>query len=176
MYRTPQNESLLLLAVKHRLEVVADHLCEVLGMELSMADSKGNSPLWVALRSRQEAIATKLVSFVMWAWQLWSELQYSGADTSGSCLLSLIGRLSLSRRSIYTQKNQLIVCPLYRGCLYRGGSFVRGQKELCKGNISTGECVSLSDLEPAPSFRLLMWRVVLTVMKATYSVDHEDYA
>lgn len=59
--RTPQNESLLLLAVKHKLEVVADHLCEVLGAELSSADSKGNSPLWVALRSRQENIASKLV-------------------------------------------------------------------------------------------------------------------
>lgn len=61
--RTPQNESLLLLAVKHKLEMVADHLCEVLGSELSVADSKGNSPIWVALRSRQETIAAKLVSW-----------------------------------------------------------------------------------------------------------------
>lgn len=61
LHRTPQNESLLLLAIKHKLEVVADHLCEVLGTELSSADSKGNSPLWVALRSRQETIASKLV-------------------------------------------------------------------------------------------------------------------
>ena len=59
--RTPQNENLLLLAIKHRLEAVADQLCEVLGTELSSADSKGNSPLWVALRSRQEDIASKLV-------------------------------------------------------------------------------------------------------------------
>jgi hypothetical protein len=50
------------LSVKHKLEVVADHLCEVLGSELSLADSEGNSPLWVALRSRQETIASKLVS------------------------------------------------------------------------------------------------------------------
>ena len=54
------------MAVKHRLEVVADQLCEVLGAELSTADSKGNSPLWVALRSRQENIATKLVSEAGW--------------------------------------------------------------------------------------------------------------
>lgn len=59
--RTPQNESLLLLAVKHKLEVVADHLCEVLGSDLSSLDRQGNSPLWVALRSRQETIASKLV-------------------------------------------------------------------------------------------------------------------
>ena len=38
-----------------------DHLCEVLGADLSIIDGKGNSPLWVALRSRQESIASKLV-------------------------------------------------------------------------------------------------------------------
>ena len=58
--RTPQNETHLLIAIRHRLEDVADRLCEM-GVDLSMADTQGNSPLWVALRSRQETIATKLV-------------------------------------------------------------------------------------------------------------------
>ena len=59
-HRTPQNETLLLIAIRHQLERVADKLCEM-GVDLSMADTQGNSPLWVALRSRQETIATKLV-------------------------------------------------------------------------------------------------------------------
>ena len=59
-FRTPQNETLLLIAIRHQLEKVADKLCEM-GVDLSMADTQGNSPLWVALRSRQETIATKLV-------------------------------------------------------------------------------------------------------------------
>lgn len=59
-FRTPQNETQLLIAIRHRLEDVADRLCEM-GVDLSMADTQGNSPLWVALRSRQETIATKLV-------------------------------------------------------------------------------------------------------------------
>lgn len=53
------------MAIKHKLEGVADHLCEVLGTELSSKDGQGNSPLWVALRSRQEAIASKLVRYAM---------------------------------------------------------------------------------------------------------------
>jgi len=64
LYRTPQKESLLLLAIRHKLEAVADQLCEVLGADISnvsAADSDGNTPLWVALRSRQESIASKLV-------------------------------------------------------------------------------------------------------------------
>ena len=38
-----------------------DHLCEM-GVELNTVDQEGNGPLWVALRSRQENIAAKLVS------------------------------------------------------------------------------------------------------------------
>ena len=59
--RTPENETHLLIAIRHQLERVADKLCEM-GIDLSAADTQGNSPLWVALRSRQETIATKLVS------------------------------------------------------------------------------------------------------------------
>ncbi len=60
--RTPQNESLLILALRHQLEDVADRLCE-LGVDVNQADSEGNSPLWVALRSKQEAVAAKLVHY-----------------------------------------------------------------------------------------------------------------
>ena len=38
-----------------------DHLCEM-GVDLNTVDQEGNGPLWVALRSRQENIAAKLVS------------------------------------------------------------------------------------------------------------------
>ena len=58
--RTSNNETLLLVAIKHQLEPVADRLCD-LGAEVGVADAAGNSPLWVALRSRQESIAAKLV-------------------------------------------------------------------------------------------------------------------
>ena len=57
-----QNETLLLVAIRHQLEEVADRLCDI-GSEVGVADASGNSPLWVALRSRQEAIACKLVSY-----------------------------------------------------------------------------------------------------------------
>ena len=40
---------------------MVDHLCEM-GVELHTVDQEGNGPLWVALRSRQENIAAKLVS------------------------------------------------------------------------------------------------------------------
>ena len=40
---------------------MVDHLCEM-GVELNTVDQEGNGPLWVALRSRQENIAAKLVS------------------------------------------------------------------------------------------------------------------
>lgn len=58
--RTAQNETLLLVAIRHQLEPVADRLCD-LGAEVGVADAAGNSPLWVALRSRQESVAAKLV-------------------------------------------------------------------------------------------------------------------
>lgn len=64
-FRTPRNESLLLLAIRHKLERVADQLCELLGSDISTmsaaAGGGGNTPLWVALRSRQLSIASKLV-------------------------------------------------------------------------------------------------------------------
>ena len=62
--RTSQNETLLLVAIRHQLESVADRLCD-LGAEVGVVDSSGNSPLWVALRSRQETIASKLVRIII---------------------------------------------------------------------------------------------------------------
>lgn len=53
---------MLLVAIKHQLEPVADRLCD-LGAEVGVADANGNSPLWIALRSRQESIAAKLVGY-----------------------------------------------------------------------------------------------------------------
>ena len=60
-FRTADNETLLLLAIRHQLHPVVDKLCDM-GADLSICDCKGNSPLWVALRSRQEACAAKLVN------------------------------------------------------------------------------------------------------------------
>ena len=66
LYRTSKNETLLLVAIKHKLEPVADRLCD-LGAEASVADANGNSSLWVALRSQQESIAAKLVRRVLYS-------------------------------------------------------------------------------------------------------------
>ena len=62
--RTAYDETLLLLAICHQLEAVADRLCD-LGAEVGVADADGNSPLWVALRSGQESIAAKLVCVIV---------------------------------------------------------------------------------------------------------------
>ncbi len=59
--RTGADDSFLIMALRHGLEDVAYRMCE-LGADVNQADTKGNSPLWVALRSNQEAVAAKLVS------------------------------------------------------------------------------------------------------------------
>ena len=61
LHRGLHGESLLILSICHQLESVVDHLCEM-GVDLNTVDQEGNGPLWVALRSRQENIAAKLVS------------------------------------------------------------------------------------------------------------------
>lgn len=48
------------MAIRHQLEEVADRLCEM-GSDVGAVDVSGNSPLWVALRSRQQKIASRLV-------------------------------------------------------------------------------------------------------------------
>lgn len=60
--RTGDNDSFLIMALRHQLEDVADRMCE-LGADVNQTDSEGNSPLWVALRSKQEAVAAKLVRY-----------------------------------------------------------------------------------------------------------------
>lgn len=50
----------MILSICHQLETVVDQLCGM-GAELGVTDLDGNSPLWVALRSRQESTAAKLV-------------------------------------------------------------------------------------------------------------------
>lgn len=58
--RTVDNESYLVLAIKHQLQSLVKCLCEK-GVELGTPDTSGNVPLWVALRSKQENIASMLV-------------------------------------------------------------------------------------------------------------------
>ncbi len=56
----------------------------------------------------------------------------------GTCLLSLVGRLSLSR------SQGQISCPLYRGCSYFGGSFIRGSTvPLYSQDITTQQYIQL---------------------------------
>lgn len=69
MYRTPQNENLLVLSIRHRLEDVADRLCEM-GVDVNQTDQHGDPPLWIALCSKQEAVATRLVSVCVYQWIL----------------------------------------------------------------------------------------------------------
>ena len=53
--------SALQLAVKRHLPLVVENLCKR-GAEMSVLDSEGNSPLWTALDTGQEDIASILVS------------------------------------------------------------------------------------------------------------------
>ena len=62
-YRTVDNESYLVLAIKHQLQSLVKCLCEK-GVDLGTPDTNGNVPLWVALRSKQENIASMLVCHV----------------------------------------------------------------------------------------------------------------
>ena len=54
------SESYLVLAIKHQLQSLVKCLCEK-GVDLGTPDTSGNVPLWVALRSKQENIASMLV-------------------------------------------------------------------------------------------------------------------
>ena len=49
------------MAIRHQLPSVVQYLCEH-GVDLHHHDRKGNSPLWMALRSKQEDVAKCLVS------------------------------------------------------------------------------------------------------------------
>ena len=90
--RSPSNkEGLLILAIRHQLEPVADRLCEM-GVDLGASDQHGNSPLWVALRSRQETIATKLVSVALRAVNVVWPLSSGYAVGSHNCCVPKLTR------------------------------------------------------------------------------------
>jgi ankyrin repeat protein len=58
---TDENLSALQLAVKRHLPLVVEHLCRR-GASMSDLDTAGNSPLWTALDTGQEDIASILVA------------------------------------------------------------------------------------------------------------------
>lgn len=58
--RSSDNLSALQLAVKRHLPLVVENLCKR-GADMSILDSNGNSPLWNALDTGQEDIASILV-------------------------------------------------------------------------------------------------------------------
>jgi hypothetical protein len=56
------NLTALQLAIKRHLPLVVENLCKR-GADMSVLDSEGNSPLWNALDTGQEEIASILVIF-----------------------------------------------------------------------------------------------------------------
>ncbi|UYV61362.1 ANKFY1 [Cordylochernes scorpioides] len=60
--RTSEKETPLELAVKRHLPAVVEALCQR-GADLSTPDQSGNSPLWVALETGQEDVASILVQY-----------------------------------------------------------------------------------------------------------------
>lgn len=61
MCRTKDGQTALQLAISNQLPLVVDALC-TRGADMSVADDKGNPPLWLALESNLEDIASTLVS------------------------------------------------------------------------------------------------------------------
>lgn len=61
LHRTQDGETALQLAIKHQLPLVVDAIC-TRGADMSVPDEKGNPPLWLALASNLEDIASTLVS------------------------------------------------------------------------------------------------------------------
>jgi ankyrin repeat protein len=57
------NLTALQLAIKRHLPLVVENLCKR-GADMSVLDSEGNSPLWNALDSGQEDIASILVTYL----------------------------------------------------------------------------------------------------------------
>ena len=54
----------LLMAIRLQLEPVVDALCKR-GADGNSSDENGNTPLWIALKSRQMDIAATLVSIIL---------------------------------------------------------------------------------------------------------------
>lgn len=81
---TGDQESPLQLAIHCRLPTVIDELC-TLGVSFSSPNSKGDSPLWTALESEQEEIASVLVRHGVDT-DCWS------STSTDSCLQTLLHR------------------------------------------------------------------------------------
>ena len=64
MFRTKENKTALQLAIQCHLQPVVDALCKK-GADLNSCDEKSNCPLWVALKSGQQDIASTLVSIIL---------------------------------------------------------------------------------------------------------------
>ena len=64
MFRTKENKTALQLAIQCHLQPVVDALCKK-GADLNSCDEKNNCPLWVALKSGQQDIASTLVSIIL---------------------------------------------------------------------------------------------------------------
>ena len=59
--RTKDNQTCLQLAIKRHLPVVVDALCQR-GANMNIVDESGDCPLWQALETGQEDIASTLVN------------------------------------------------------------------------------------------------------------------
>ena len=58
--RTKDGQTCLELAIKRHLPVVVDNLCQC-GANMNTVNSDGDCPLWIALETGQEDIASTLV-------------------------------------------------------------------------------------------------------------------
>lgn len=62
-FRTKDNLTPLHLSIEHRLPEVVDSLCRR-GVDMSVPNQQGHCPLWAALVSGQEHIASILVRYL----------------------------------------------------------------------------------------------------------------
>lgn len=60
-FRTQEGETALQLAISHQLPLVVDAIC-TRGADMSVVNDSGDPPLWLALASNLEDIASTLVS------------------------------------------------------------------------------------------------------------------
>ena len=74
--RTKENMSPLLMAIRLQLEPVVDALCKR-GVDVNSSDENGNTPIWIALKSRQMDTAATLVRLVYLVPSRFSYTNYS---------------------------------------------------------------------------------------------------
>lgn len=60
LFRTQEGHTALQLAISNQLPLVVDAIC-TRGADMSVADEKGDPPLWLALEKGLEDIASTLV-------------------------------------------------------------------------------------------------------------------